>query len=156
MTKHNDESMVALHLSTRDVGDYVKAFESGPQEGGNIHKYIRQSITISSTKPTGYAPSFVHCPLSASQTFHLFRLRAADRPFCNTFKMFAINPKANWRSLWASCVALQPKEYNKKDDEKRLMVGPVAFNPYLLVHLSKCLAITHCVNTFFFHETIIF
>ena len=113
ITNHNTSSMLALHLAFMDLSSW------GQELKQNNFTFIKAPLVVGS-KPTGYSASWSHKPLSCTQTFFLFKQRAALRPTHNAWKMFNANKKSPWRELWSDLVMLKPSEYNKESKSSKL------------------------------------
>jgi hypothetical protein len=112
---NNLDSMAALHLPHRDAGKWYRGFEDDCTV--KAWKSIVSPIVIGSLRPAGYSPSWANNPLSANQTFTLFKQYNAPRPFHNAFTKYALNPHANYRALWCDNIVLPSKVYNKTKEE---------------------------------------
>ena len=115
ITKSNDNSMLALHLPNKAVGDWVHQFENT----GYMH--VKAPLIIGSKSATGYSASWTHMPLVCTQTFTLFKQNAANKPTHNAWKVFVLNPKT-YRQYWSDLQLIPPKEYKKQKSEIRKMV----------------------------------
>ena len=118
---HNESSMLLLHLPWMDLSSW------GQELKQHNFTFVKAPLVIGS-KPTGYSASWSHKPLSCTQTFFMFKQRAAQRPFHNAWKMFNANKKSNWRELWSDLVMIKPSEYNKESKEeiqKKVNLPPV-------------------------------
>jgi hypothetical protein len=115
----NEKAMVALHLSHRSVGTWFDAFENTTQQ---MWRAVKSPITIVSSRPVGYAPSWANNPLRMSQAWSLIKTFNSKQPTHNAFVKYSLNPKGPYRSLWCDAVVLQMKEYRKSPGEIRLKV----------------------------------
>ena len=118
--------MMALHLSHRDVDRYSKSLEK------NHKTSVLTPICVGASKPTGYAPSWVHKPLSAMNMFFLYKNVGDVKPTHNAWLMKSLNPKFSYRDCWSELVVLPAAAYKKQKGETRMRV-------YAYALLSCCL-----------------
>ena len=109
-------SMVAMHTSFFDTQRYVTKLEAHNMAS------IKSPISIGAAKPTGYAPSWVHKPLKAIETFVLFRNIADTKPTHNAWVMKSLNPNSRYRELWSDLIILPPNVFQKQKWEVRKRV----------------------------------
>jgi hypothetical protein len=135
--KQNQTSMTALHLSDLAVSKWTKIMRA------KQFTYIHGGITIANSKPGGYSASLLHQPLPSSQRFQVYRMTEATMPTNNFSKLFTADPRNQYRQAWASCVCIQPKDYNKKGPEARKCK---VLGSWFLVVVAHAL---HCVMSTF-------
>lgn len=114
--QYNVNSMTALHLPWMDAPKWVAAMEA------HNFKSVKAPIVIGCVRPTGFAPSFPHKPLSACQTFFLFKTVTANKPYNNCYLIHHANPKAPYRAYWSDHVSLSSAEYQRAKSEVRFVV----------------------------------
>jgi hypothetical protein len=132
---NNLNSMAALHLPHREVGQWYKGFEEDCKV--KAWKSVVSPIVIGSLRPVGYSPSWANNPLSGNQTFTLFKQFNARQPFHNAFTMYALNPSSNYRALWCDTIVLPLKLYNKSKNEIRMKVS------HTMIYIQALLTSTH-------------
>ena len=121
LAMNNPDSMAALHLPHRDAGMWYKGFEEDCPV--KAWRAVVSPIVIGSLRPVGYSPSWPNNPLSANQTFTLFKQYNTPRPYHNAFLKYALNSSANYRALWCDNIVLPLKIYNKTKEETRKKVS---------------------------------
>lgn len=117
ITKHNDSSMLAMHIGYLAVKDWATGLECVG------YKYIKAPIIVASNKPTGFSTTWLHKPLTTSQSFTLFKQAGAERPTHNAWKVHMLNPKAPYRSLWSDVALMKSGEFQKSKEEIRVLVS---------------------------------
>jgi hypothetical protein len=120
LARNNEQSMAALHLPHRQTGMWYKGFEEDCQE--KCWRSVVSPIVIGSMRPVGYSPSWANNPLSANQTFTLFKQFNSSNPFHNAFLKYAINPAGPYRAMWCDTIVLPTNIYNKTKEEIRKKV----------------------------------
>ena len=111
LCKEHPDSMVALHLPWQQLEEWRTAMQAN-----NFHA-VPTPITIGSTQTPAYAPTFVHTPLGASQTFFLWRTMEASRPYNNAAALASLWPKGHFRKSWSSFQVISPTDYRKSPAE---------------------------------------
>ena len=138
VSKHNPDSMVALHLPHVKVGEWFKGFEVDCQF--QMWKSVKAPITIASSRPVGYSPSWANKPLSACQTFSLLKPYNTPRPFHNAFLKYSLCPKGDYRNLWSDCIVLPQAKYKKEKGEiqKKVQYTFTNTNRDIIYHHNMC------------------
>jgi hypothetical protein len=118
--------MMAVHLPYKDVGEWTTAIEL--KSGQQAWKSIKTPIIVSSNRPTGYSPTWIHMPLGVCQPFFMFKQVSAPQPYHNAWRMFSLNSKSRFRELWSDCIVIPESEYKKKEIQKMVKCGVLCFD----------------------------
>jgi hypothetical protein len=105
--------MMALHLPYHAVGTWKDTMNA------NDLTAIQAPLNVGCTKPAGYTPSWAHKPLPGVQSYFMYKNKVALFPQHNAWKMQVLDPKSDWRGLWADLSLLKPSVFGKTNEEIR-------------------------------------